>query len=803
MKNLFIVIALAGVLLGQANPATPTLPTSIPPSTRPAVTGNTCDGGHPALCVHAGETLAQFQTLINTTANCGDEIVVDDGVTINVTGGTLTVSKLCTTPNYLLVTSASAKSGALPITPLPLTILANYNGAGPPQARPDTTKMFTLSTTSTDVFPMNTADGSFNPAKYIYFSGMEVVQASTNHVYDLILMSSDTGGGGQETKLNQLNDHIIFDRVYMHGQANVANGVQNCIFVQGTNISIVNSYCDNVGSGNESHGFLVQAGGPFLFSNNVIIAPNNIFTMGAGTYNPYIVCDVASSPLPTTTTATVANCKYGDGTAAPAPYDIGPPVGTIAMFFLNGGFRNAGSMTISANTAGALTFCQPFGASGCLPLPQTPDNTGSGITVASFPACNSGSIFTTQQASNSTVTARGAVVAGGGSNHVGSYCDGTSWKVNDQQNFTISFGFVPHDMTITNNLLYKYPCWNPSDPSHAGTCPNSNYMVKDFFETKGSLRVNINGNVMMNTWNGGQAYPFNITNDYWFFSTSADMTITNNVIKNISGTFATIVSQPSEAGGPNCPANVARVLIKNNLFFPVNTATGISSSDTMQIAGFNGGTCLGNTGVVDGNTGVESLQVIHNMIMGPATRSWALINSVDSAFASTFMQYTNYVVKDNIIEWANFSGNRFLPGSSGINENNNPKPYALNVLVTAGSTNWVWSNNGLINSGVSSGGPSDATLQGWYPSIFSSTIYDGNVAGNYSPVPFTNYASTLTNYHNFALSSGVWLTGASDGTAIGVDFTALDAALGGGGGSGGGGSVTSGKGSRSGKAVAH
>ena len=68
MRHFLLMTLLSGVLWGQAHPTPPTLPSSVPPSTRPTPTGST-------VAVHSGDNL---QTKYNA-ATCGQDLVLDDG----------------------------------------------------------------------------------------------------------------------------------------------------------------------------------------------------------------------------------------------------------------------------------------------------------------------------------------------------------------------------------------------------------------------------------------------------------------------------------------------------------------------------------------------------------------------------------------------------------------------------------------------------------------------------------------------------------------------------------------------------
>ena len=523
---------------------------------------------------------------------------------------------------------------------------------------------------------------------------MEVTISTSMHQYALVA----TTNGLAETIPSQLNDHMIFDRVYLHGIHGAADGPQTGIYMVGSNISTVNSYIDDIGTtASESHGLLVLWSGPHYVHNNFIAAPNGVFLGGTGTGGPYFTCTIAASPAPTTTTATVNTCiNQASGAVAT------PAIGTYVMFYISSAYGPANSMKITGNTAGALTFCQPVGAS-CVALPSAPD-TGAGKIV---------------------------------------------WGQN------------PNDLTMTQNLLFKYPSWNPSDPSYNGVM----YMVKTFYEQKSGQRNYINGNVGINSWNGGQQFAFNVNSgDQGGVSPqnlSSDVTVTNNLLRNIAGAFVTIASQNGGTG--TCPAWLTRVKIANNLFYSVGAAPFIpATTGPTSIAGYNNPTPPCPSGAV----GVDSLQIVHNNLIGAG-----IFMATATPPAGGLFAYTNLVFQNNIGEFDQYWITNSCTPSMGAN-------YCFtNQLV--GNGTWTASNNGIINSGIINGGQgvSDATLLSYYPTTILTTLYDTNLSMGYSGVPFLNYSGVNSDYHNYALTGGAWKSGASDGTDVGVNITSLDTAL--------------------------
>jgi hypothetical protein len=325
----------------------------------------------------------------------------------------------------------------------------------------------------------------------------------------------------------------------------------------------------------------------------------------------------------------------------------------------------------------------------------------------------------------------------------------------------IAWGLRPNDITITKNYIWKDPCWNSANPCWDGI----NHPSKDFIEVKYGQRWNINANIMANTWDNGQAYAFNFNSDDqngdcpWCFS--SDISMTNNIMKNIVGDLTIIGTQTGGVTG-SCPPLLNRVLIKNNLFFVPGAAPYIASGGrTFILARVNDiGSCSYPQQVV-----VDSLQIVHNTMLGNNANG---VLGDDSPF-----NYSNLVIKDNVTEFDQY---RWFLVSGGCTE-----PCFRSNAATSGT--WTASNNAIINSGAVNGGQgiSDATITSRYGSIVLNSYYDTSIATSYSGAPFLNYSAVNTDYHNFALTgSGPWINAASDGTNPGVNFSTLDAAIGGG-----------------------
>jgi hypothetical protein len=136
-------------------------------------------------------------------------------------------------------------------------------------------------------------------------------------------------------------------------------------------------------------------------------------------------------------------------------------------------------------------------------------------------------------------------------------------------------GYVPSDIEIRNNHFYKPLSWIPKT---TGTSPQ--WVVKNNLECKSCSRLLADGNTFENIWNaaqGGAAIVLTVrTGQSGDNAVVDDITISNNVLKNVVSGFATL-SHDYTCGTsqyPNCKnlGESLRVKIYNNLILFGNVA---------------------------------------------------------------------------------------------------------------------------------------------------------------------------------------------------------------------------------------
>ena len=130
--------------------------------------------------------------------------------------------------------------------------------------------------------------------------------------------------------------------------------------------------------------------------------------------------------------------------------------------------------------------------------------------------------------------------------------------------------WVPSDIEIRNNWLFK-----PLEWAAVGVTipPHNQWVEKNSLEFKNARRVLVDGNTMENTWVSGQtgfAVLFTVrTGQSGNLAVVDDITITNNVLKNVTAGFSALYHDNSCGKPPytECTSQgeARRILVDNNL----------------------------------------------------------------------------------------------------------------------------------------------------------------------------------------------------------------------------------------------
>jgi hypothetical protein len=200
--------------------------------------------------------------------------------------------------------------------------------------------------------------------------------------------------------------------------------------------------------------------------------------------------------------------------------------------------------------------------------------------------------------------------------------------------------YVPSDIEIRNNHFYKPLYWIPWT---TGKWPTK-WVVKNHLEFKAGHRVLVENNLFENNWNaaqGGTSIVLTVrTSQSGDYAVDDDITITNNVIKNVVAGFSTLSRDYACGRAPftKCTnqGEARRVKIYNNL---------ILLGDPAQLNG-------GRTTSIQMALGLTDWVFQHNTtVTAPGTSCWSSIffNGRQGAKPPWTSTTTNVWVLDNVL----------------------------------------------------------------------------------------------------------------------------------------------------------
>src|SRR5271165_6758330 len=296
--------------------------------------------------------------------------------------------------------------------------------------------------------------------------------------------------------------------------------------------------------------------------------------------------------------------------------------------------------------------------------------------------------------------------------------------------------WVPSDIEIRGNWLFKPLSWAAIGVTIP---PGNRWAVKNLFELKSARRVLVDGNIMENNWVSAQmGFALALTprtNSSGLLAVVDDITISNNILKNVSSAFTTLASDNDclPANGCTNPGEMKRVVLYNNL---------ILLGDTTQ-PGYGGGAYAWG-GII--NHGLRDFVLQHNTVIPPPNlgyckASWYFEMSGTGSPTPPLSRTHNVWVLDNVLC-------RQIWG-----------PYG-----------WVGQFSNVLPDYM--GDPSPVN-----PRLFGNVFYAPRPDSIYS-IPPNNYTSSVPFTYvspstgNYQLSSPYW-TATSDGNLAGVNNSAL------------------------------
>jgi hypothetical protein len=299
-----------------------------------------------------------------------------------------------------------------------------------------------------------------------------------------------------------------------------------------------------------------------------------------------------------------------------------------------------------------------------------------------------------------------------------------------------AFGYVPSDITVRNNYLYKPLAWVPLSL-------NGTYRVKNSFEMKSAQRVFFDHNIIENKWAAAQVQGAVLftprTSQSGDIAVVVDVTVTNNVLKNVISGFNTLAAD-DQCGSPSYPnchnaGSTGRWVIQNNLVTLMdNTVQG--SAGHVDLFMFGPSIDRPHGGIP---VSIHDVVVQHNTVVPfgnqPCWNSvywsvpWNFGNPPFSAPPSV-----NVWVLDNVL-CKQPTGDWGLSGMTALNDyapspnsppNDITQRFYGNVMLTAGRQTHTWPpDNDVTPSLIFVNPPTDYTLL----SPYWTNTSDGQLAG--------------------------------------------------------------------------
>jgi hypothetical protein len=242
--------------------------------------------------------------------------------------------------------------------------------------------------------------------------------------------------------------------------------------------------------------------------------------------------------------------------------------------------------------------------------------------------------------------------------------------------------YVPSDVEIKNNYLFKPLSWAKVG---VGIPPNPTMVVKNAFEMKSAQRVLFGKNVIENVWAGGQigvAILLTVrSSQSGDVAVVSDITITNNILKNVVAGFSTLATDYMCGQAPyiNCrnAGSQGRWYIANNLIlFFDSTLPGGGRSAALYIGG-------GRDRINDRVVGLHDLVFQHNTTVSPASKPcWnSVFVGVPSGQKPPFTGVTqNIWILDNVL-CKPPTGDSGQQGTAGLQQylgDSDAEPHSLN-----------------------------------------------------------------------------------------------------------------------------
>ncbi len=223
-------------------------------------------------------------------------------------------------------------------------------------------------------------------------------------------------------------------------------------------------------------------------------------------------------------------------------------------------------------------------------------------------------------------------------------------------------GLVPSDVVFRGNTVSKQASWR-----------NQGYAVKNLIEFKNAQRVTIDGNVIEYNWSGGQSghaivlTPRNQDGGApW--SVVRDITITNNVIRHVSGVLNVL---GTDYRFPSQP--LTNIVFRNNLVVDLSKANWGGAGQLLLTSGGRNLTLDHNTVFTDGTSAVyaDGAQVTGFVFTNNIfpDNMWGVMGSASAEGNGTLANFfPGAVFQRNVViggQSALYPSNNYFPASVG------------------------------------------------------------------------------------------------------------------------------------------
>jgi hypothetical protein len=231
--------------------------------------------------------------------------------------------------------------------------------------------------------------------------------------------------------------------------------------------------------------------------------------------------------------------------------------------------------------------------------------------------------------------------------------------------------WVPSDITITGNYLYKPLSWVPLS---TGSSPA--YVVKNSLELKSAQRVLVDGNTIENKWSaaqvGGAVVLTVRTSQSGDLAVVKDITVTNNILNNVVQGFQVMQADYNcgTVSYPNChnAGDTDHITIANNLIMLYDTTQIGGVGQHTSLISFSTGQDLPKGGIFPA---VKNIVVQHNTVVPYANQvCWGSVYfGVPGGFKPPFPSpiSTNVWILDNVL-CKQPTGDWGLSGTSGLSQ---------------------------------------------------------------------------------------------------------------------------------------